>query len=399
MATNQQQLAASGYAPQQMLPEEQQPAFPSSGQTPPMMQTTAAPAPNQTMQTTAAPAAPAPPVGGAAFDPSNIPTLNPGTSMASASFSAVDPMSNLRGVQINPATDPRLAATQQGVDAVAQNVQAGVGDLNSRVTEIANRVGTLSPGSPEAAGARSQASATLQGLEGPDRAQIADDIFGRLVESSRPAYEQELRGVGQKAAAFGRLGSGMTTSDLGDVQQRREEGLTRARGQLASEAAGLSLQDRVQKLASELSAGASFQNADLAQAGFGLDQAGTQANLYGTGFDASRAGLSDLAGLEGMQYGQGAGQRNELRGERDFQNLLARLSVDDRVRQTLTEDQLLNSAVDRENSRLNLMGSSGFGGLPTGTLQNAALNQAGQAGASGQTAADIIAALAAAGRI
>lgn len=389
-------FTAAGYAPQQMLPEGQQSAYPSASSEPlpnPSLLQTSAPA------ATSAPFQAAPPVGGAAFDPANIPTLNPGVSTPQASFSAVDPYSNLRGVQINPATDPRLAQTQQGVDAAAQNVQAGVGDLNSRVTEIANRVGTMSLGSPEAAGARSQASATLQGLQGPDRAQIAEDIFTRLVDASRPAYEQELQGVGQKAAAMGRLGAGMTTSDLGDVQQRREAGLNRVRGQLASEAAGLSLQDRVQQLASELSAGAQFQNADLAAANFGLDQAGTQANLYGTGFDASRAGLSDLAGLEGMQYGQGVTSRNEIRGERDFQNLLARLSVDDRVRQAITEDQLLNSAVDRENSRLNLMGSSAFGGLPTGTLQNAALNQSAQAGASGQSAADIIAALAASGRI
>lgn len=391
-------FSAAGYAPQQMLPEGQQSPYPSSNAEP-LPNPSLLQASQTTMQTTGLPEQQAPPVGGAAFNPANIPTLNPGLSTPQASFTAVDPLSNLRGVQVNPATDPRLAQTQQGVDAAAQNVQAGVGDLNSRVTEIANRIGSMSLGSPEAAGARAQASSTLQGLQGPDRAQIAEDIFSRLVDASRPAYEQELRGVGQKAAALGRLGAGMTTSDLGDVAQRREEGLNRARGQLASEAAGLSLQDRVQQLASELSAGAQFQNADLAAANFGLDQAGTQANLYGTGFDASRAGLSDLAGLEGMQYGQGVTARNEIRGERDFQNLLARLSVDDRVRQAITEDQLLNSAVDRENSRLNLMGSSAFGGLPTGTLQNAALNQSVQAGASGQSAADIIAALAASGRL
>lgn len=141
----------------------------------------------------------------------------------------------------------------------------------------------------------------LETLQGPDRQQLALDAYTRFNEASLPQYQRELQDVGRRAAALGRVGAGMTTSDLGDVQQRREEMLGRERGRLAGEAASLSLQDRLSALG-------------------GL-----------TG------GASSLAGLGQMEFGRGQASRDELRGERGYQDYLANSALDRRIQQEQLE--------------------------------------------------------------
>ena len=149
------------------------------------------------------------------------------------------------GVQA-PAPAGAPAGTQGAAGGARPSVPPGFGGINFTPYGPGNtlRSQQITPNglggvggqmSQEATRARQLASMDLEGLGGPDRGQIASDTLQRLIRDTEPQFQQELRGVGQKAAALGRLGSGMTTSDLGDVSQRRNQAITSEASRLASE--------------------------------------------------------------------------------------------------------------------------------------------------------------------
>lgn len=195
--------------------------------------------------------------------PTTVPDVPGGVPDPNSPITPFTETDNLRNQQINPLATARLRALQQQVDE-------------------------LQRGAMGAPALREAAAEQLRLLE----------------EQSQPGFETNLRTVGQRAAALGRLGSGMTTSDLGDVTQRREQALSIARRQLAADTTGAEAQDRL-------------------------------------------ARLSAAAGLEGQLYGQEQGARGELRGERDYQSAAAREALDRRVQQRVLEDTLANSATNR----------------------------------------------------
>ena len=247
---------------------------------------------------------------------------------------------NLRGTQITGSGQARTISPYDN-----RTTQAG-----GYVSQSANNVN-----SNAANQTRAMALKDLQGLNGPDRGQLAESTFKRLRESTEPQFQKELQGVGQKAAALGRLGAGMTTSDLGDVVQRREQALTYEAGRLADEAAGKTLDDRLSTTDARLRGSGQFTSEDLGRS------------------DAYR-GLSDLT------YGQGQGlrneerldddrtfardtqQRDELRGERDFQNNMSKEAFDQMVRQRSLEEMLLSGEFGRDMDMNQLLLSYGYGG-------------------------------------
>jgi hypothetical protein len=177
----------------------------------------------------------------------------------------------------------------------------------------------------------------LQGLQGPDRAALAAQTLGLLEERTQPGFEAAQRQTGQRAAALGRLGSGMTTNDLTGVLQGRERMLDQSRRELATDAAGRTLDDRLQVanmqrgVANDRFGGETF-NAQLADnaagraqqgAMFGANlQRGIAGDLYGMGRDASnlQMGLGDrfgdqardITGLGERQAGFTRGIANDL---------------------------------------------------------------------------------------
>jgi hypothetical protein len=165
--------------------------------------------------------------------------------------------------------------------------------------------------------------------EGPDRGKLASDIFSQVEETSRPEYERQLQDVGRKASALGRIGAGMTTSELGDVQSNREKYLGNIKRSLASEAAGASLSDRLARLGAQ-------------------------------------------QGLVGQQYGQEAGRREELRGERGYEHAVAGEPYRQELERKALEDQLLNSAFGRQATAAQI-------GLQAGELYGQQAGEAGQA--------------------
>lgn len=260
--------------------------------------------------------------------------------LAGIDFSQFGPAATLRGTQIAPNAQ---AQTPVAAGAAAQHV----------VT-------------PESQQLRDLVVQDAMGLSGPDRGQIATDVFGQLEDASQPGYQQRLRAVGQDAARLGRIGSGVTTSNLGDVASEYNRELMLAKRGLATDAASQTLDDRL---------------ATLGGRGAAAGQVGNQ--------DLSRS--QQYRGIAADEFNRGATVRDELRGERGYQNQLAGSATDDAIRQLLVEDQLLNSAFGRDSQRLGQLGSAGFGSVPTGTLQNAAGTHAGQSAATMDAVAQFIA--------
>lgn len=244
---------------------------------------------------------------------------------------------NLRGTQINPTTDPRTAGAQASATDAYGRARTAIGAAN--------------PNSAGAGQARTMALGGLQALQGPDRGAIATDVFQQIRDASEPQFQKDLQGVGQKAAALGRLGAGMTTSELGDVVSNRERDLSLAMRGLSSDAASQSLNDRLGVFNAQLGASGQFTQEDLARAGFGLQQAGAEQSL-GT----------DYANMGDRIFGQGLTQRNELRGERDFQNNMQQQSVDDYIRQRSLEEMLLQGEHGRNMDVTNTLLGYGYGG-------------------------------------
>lgn len=222
---------------------------------------TIAPRPPQPGLVAGAPALPTPPLlpntPGAPTAP-NIPP--PGTPEP---ISAFGPGSDLRFSQINPTSSGRLTGVQGQTDQAAAALSAA----------------------PSLASAGAQQLAEL-------RQQTAED------------RKTGIQDIGRSAATFGRLGSGVTTGQLGDLEALLQKRQTAAETGLAG---------------------------DLAR------QQGTE----------SRANLASLSGLESQQVGQEAGQRGELRGERGYQTDTVQQSLQNDIQRKTLEDALLNSQYGR----------------------------------------------------
>ena len=125
------------------------------------------------------------------------------------------------------------------------------------------------------------------GGEGQSRSELAQKTFDLIAEQGQTRFDADIRKVGQSAAKFGRIGSGLTTSRLGDVAERRNEFLGRAQRDLALRTA------------------------------------------------------SD-------EFGDRRSNRNELRTERGFQDTLAQRSIENARNQRFDEDALLSSEFGRK---------------------------------------------------
>lgn len=316
----------------------------------------------------------------------------PGTQLGG--YTATD---NLRGTQVTPQVDPRTTQAISGATQAAGQVSLPggyqpVGRSNTAQAMDAygrarSNIQATNPNSMAAGRARTMALSDLANLSGPNRGQIAQDVFGQIRESTEPQFQKDLQNVGRRAAALGRLGAGMTTSELGDVVSNRERDLSLAQRGLASEAASRSLDDRLGVFNARLGASGQFTNEDLARAGFGLSRAGAEQSLGQTlersaradraedvqerdfrfNEDLTRAGLASDRGrlyqdLADQVYGQNRGYRDELRGERGFQNDMSQQAFDNYVRQRQLEEMLLQGEFGRDLDYTNTLLGYGYGG-------------------------------------
>ena len=152
------------------------------------------------------------------------------------------------------------------------------------------------------------------GGEGASRSELAQRTFDLIREQGEAGFQADIRKVGQSAAKFGRIGSGLTTSDLGDVAQRRNEFLGRAQRDLAIRTSGDEIGDR-RSDRGELRTERGFQD-ELAQRSIenARNQRLDEDFLKGTEFGRER----DVNDLLLRAAGPGGGTANELLASTDL---------------------------------------------------------------------------------
>lgn len=308
----------------------------------------------------------------------------------------IDPTNDLRSKQITPGYDPRLQTARRQTDTVQgqvanwngytpfqgvgtndayttgaagytqQAAQAGAtgpiastnltgarGYLGQAVNAAGGGVTYTGPSSiaygADTTNVRGQLAGQLGGLSSaPDRASLAQQAFEQLQARNQPNREREYRAAGQRVAALGRVGAGMTTNDLNDLTANFNREDTLAQRDLALEAAQRSLDDRLNVTGALQSGFGALAGQDTTSAGFAADAAGRQMDasrynsdagfrradllrgLAGDEADFAQIGRRDsesdrsyglergrfLSGLSDQAFGQGRNLRDEARGER-----------------------------------------------------------------------------------
>lgn len=177
----------------------------------------------------------------------------------------------------------------------------------------------------------------------PDRGQLASDAYNLLLERSAPQQQAEDRGLAQKTAALGRVGSGMFNSEQMDLATSRERERDMARRDLANNAAGLSLQDQMDKLNASRGVTSDFSGYDLGAGNLNLGYQNSNNAERGNAFDRSRAlgndtfnqnlaASSQSANLAGVARGDALEERDALRTSGlDNNNVLANKAASNRT--------------------------------------------------------------------
>lgn len=137
--------------------------------------------------------------------------VTPGPGTGSTSQTPIDPTNDLRSKLLTPATDPRLATTQNLTDQAASNLAGG-----------------------------------------PNFTDLASAKFKDFITQQNEQQATDVRTLGQDAAKFGTLGSGVNTGYLGDLQRKELQDRLSEADTLASNAAGQDVTQRQQTLAALL---------------------------------------------------------------------------------------------------------------------------------------------------
>jgi hypothetical protein len=177
----------------------------------------------------------------------------------------------------------------------------------------------------------------------PDRGQLASDAYNLLLERSAPQEQMQDRGLAQKTAALGRVGSGMFNSEQMDLATSRERERDMARRDLANNAAGLSLQDQMDKLNASRGVTSDFSGYDLGAGNLNLGYQNSNNAERGNAFDRARAlgndtfnqnlaASSQSANLAGVARGDALEERDALRTSGlDNNNVLANKAASNRT--------------------------------------------------------------------
>lgn len=205
-----------------------------------------------------------------------------------------------------PSPAPGATASQMQAFTPQQNL------LGTQITQGAN------PLQQQAESLQGTTLGTLGSL--PNRQQLAEQSFQALEAASLPGTQQAMRDLGQRAASLGRIGSGMVTSEAGDIFRQRELGLANIRAQLAAQTAGQQLGDELSKLGGAQSVG-------------------------------------------GQQFGQQQALTEGLRGERGFQAGEEQRAINNALQQFLTQQGAQGQAFGQDLAQQQLLAGMGFGSV------------------------------------
>lgn len=243
------------------------------------------------------------------------------------------------------------ASQLQGQAADATNGVGGVG-FDGSAAEATWKQAEGALGGPfdyadDTTGLRSNLVQRLSSLQAPDRVKLATEAFDQIEEAGRPRYEQAQRAVGQKAAALGRIGSGVTTNEIGDLELARQRDLNLQKRGLATEAAGAQLSDQLDQ-AGAVSGGVG-QLAGLDTGAEGLRQS-RASQIKGIG-DSRLSSASAASNAQAQNASVQLQRASQLRGlgQDAWQQ---GLDVSDRETNWAGADY--NAAVGNENRRLDV---------------------------------------------
>lgn len=179
----------------------------------------------------------------------------------------------------------------------------------------------------------------------PDRGELASEYMDLFNQQNRQNLDATVQNIGRDAARFGRIGSGVTTSRVGDAFVESERNRANMERQLAADAAGQTLNDRL-------------------------------------------GALRGVSGIQSLLQGQDVQGRAEGRQERSYADNLANQALQNRIQQIMLQDQLLNSRFNRGIRTAQTAGGFGYGQEPIAenqyTSQYYGNQAAGSYGAAGQ---------------
>jgi hypothetical protein len=197
-----------------------------------------------------------------------------------------------------------------------------VSDPNFAAAVAALNKAEAAGNSKEAQQLRTKLMGMLDNLSNaPDRLELAADALRIQRELTAPQWQQDLRHVGAQAAALGRIGSGMTTNELTDLTLAREKALGLFGQQLANQASGQILDDRLNIFGAGAGlqnqfAGQDAQRANLLQGNAGILSQQAQAIAANQQQNAARALQAAMANqganLSAAQSNQGANLQADL---------------------------------------------------------------------------------------
>lgn len=251
---------------------------------------------------------------------------------------------------INPANDLRSKQIGPGRD------DAYGGDL-SQLFELLKKNAT-GPGvdvadSDRLRGAAGATDDSLKTLANLDRFKLAEDRFKTYSDETAPEYDFANRVATQRAAAGGRLKSGMLRTDYGNLDLARARDLDVQKRKLFQDALEGTVGDAFNKANTLRSAEGDIADREAAKRG---EVRNDQLDRFSRVGQAINVG----SGLRDQRVGEGRANRAELRGERDYQNSMERQAFDRRRQSVFDRDALENSRFGRDYSRAQF----GYSGNP-----------------------------------
>lgn len=289
-------------------------------------------------------------------------------------YSSQNSMSGIPRLATSPVAGPSYGAAQGAMNGALPRASQFGADAAASLNGIGGAPGVSFDGSKAAAefdaakdatggafnydtstnAARDMTLQRLSQMQAPDREALALKTYKALEDESAPAFAQTQRQIGQNAAALGRIGSGVTTNEIGDAFLARERSLGNQRSLLAAEAAGKTLQDGIDYTGAANGVFNSFAGADQSAKGLDLQRASVL-----TGVGQGQAGLA-----QSDMQAQSANASNALQGQGlqlQRSSLLRGLGQDEWQRGTDVADRETGWArdqyganVDNENRRLDV---------------------------------------------
>jgi hypothetical protein len=210
-------------------------------------------------------------------------------------------------------------------------------------------------------GERERSERAASALEQLNRSKIAKEQLAAFDIEDAEARQNRIKGVSQDAARFGRLGQGGTENRIGEVLRQSEKDRQTLGHRLAAETAAGDIEDafrregvysgregeRATREASERGERRGERDYSTGVARENLERQREDARAaIGLGIEGANRATSDrfgrvgtLADLEAQEYGQAAGRRGELRGEREYATGIEERNVDraNRARELATE--------------------------------------------------------------